>query len=259
MTFPGGSFAKDPNSLGAYDRAAGKWLPVFRAWTSPDGLHYAYPEYRPVTGPATGIIHIVDVSTGADKGVNVPAPSLVVSYETAGVYVTRVVPNSGAAAMALTLVDPVAGTFKQITADERAWLQVGGPSAYAADLDGSDPKPPSGPGAANRVLKLDLASGAITTYFSSPGNSVQILGLDASNNPVIGITSATSYSVRLGTSAIFSGPPADTNPGGPLVVDSHGVWFGSQSGRIWLFPAGGPLQKMADSSTPGGFPAAGCA
>src|SRR5215475_3877115 len=63
---PGGAFTADPASLGTYDRAVSRWLPVFRAWVSPDGTKYAWSEYRTATGPVTGIVHVVDAASGAE-------------------------------------------------------------------------------------------------------------------------------------------------------------------------------------------------
>jgi hypothetical protein len=150
-----GTFTTDPNSLASYDLAVGKWLPVPRAWISPDGLRYAYPEYRVGPGPATGLIHVVDARTGADRALAVPAPSMPISFEGAGVYIVRVIPNSGAGPQGLAVLDTGSGSVHQLQAGG-LWEYVGGNFAFGRDVDASIPPPPAGPLAANRVNQLNL-------------------------------------------------------------------------------------------------------
>ena len=129
LTLPGAAFSKDAQSLAAYDSAAAKWLPVPRAWISPDGTHFAWPENRAAAGPVTGIIHVVEVASGADKPVIVPAPSMPVSYEAGGIFITRIVPNSDAPPQGLSKIDPGNGSFKQVVADGN-WTALGGGFAF---------------------------------------------------------------------------------------------------------------------------------
>src|SRR5262245_60519653 len=218
VRLPGGTFTADPASLGTYDRAISRWLPVFRAWVSPDGTKYAWSEYRSAAGPATGIVHVVDAASGADHPVTVPAPSYVVSYEREGVYVTRVVPNSDAPSQGLALVDPAAGTTRQVAADG-SWSTIGAGFAFGQDLDPALPLPAgAGPAAANRVRRLDLRTGAIGNVGSFPGAYAQVLGVYGSA-PLIAVTNGATYTISVGTgTTVFSGPTADANPRAPVVV-----------------------------------------
>ena len=249
VQFPAATFNADPASLGAYDRVHSKWLPVFRAWVAPDGNHYAYSVNPVGPGPVTGTIHIVDVTTGADRSILVPAPSNVIDYESEGVYVVRVVPSSGAPPSGLTLVDPAAGTFKQI-ATSGIWTAVGGGFAWGADLDPSIAPPAGGgPNAANRVRKLDLKTGAAASVAQYPGMSVQVLGVD-SVNTIVSAMSGSDYSVaRLDGTKMFIGPVANSNPTAPIVVDGKAIWFSSASGTVWRWddPALG-IHQAATSS-----------
>ncbi len=246
VTFPGGTFAADSTSLGSYDRAHTKWLPVLRDRISPDGNRYAWGEYRTDSGPTTGIIHVVDAGTGADHTVLVPAPSMVVSYETDGIYVARVVPNSGAPPQGLTLVDPTgAGTFRQIVADG-TWTYIGGGFAFGADLDPSIPELAGvgGPGRANRVRKMDVQTGAISVVSTSPSAQSTILGVSPAT-PVVSVETATSYKVVIGGTTLFSAGPSDGNPRGPIVVDGSTIWFSSLSGAVWRWDGSGPAAQVA--------------
>ncbi len=249
MQFPGAAFSPDPGSLGAYDRAHSRWVPVFRAWVAPDGNHYAYTANASGTGPVAGSVHVVDVVTGAERTVPVPAPSNVVSWEAEGIYVVRVIPNSGAPPQGLTLVDPNAGSFRQITADG-IWTQVGGGAAWGADVDPAIAPPPGGgPGGANRLRRLDLASGAVTIAGTFPGANVGLLGV-LPTGPVYSVSSATTYVVTSPAGQLFSAPISNSNPAAPAVVDGATIWFSSFSSAVWRSDAGGPVQQVATTSLP---------
>jgi hypothetical protein len=240
---PGGAFTADPQSLANYDLGAHKWLPVPHAWVSPDGTKYAWPEYRTASGPVTGIIHVTDVATGTDHSITVPAPSIVVSWETAGIYISRVVPNSDAPPQGLSLVDPASEALHQITPDG-AWRAIGDSWAYGADLDATIAPPPgSGPGASNRLRKVRLDTGAITTAGSYPGVQIQVLGAQGADVLMV-LTSATRSQVMLGSSQIYDQPASSPAPTGPAQWDGTTVWLSGMN-AVWRSVAGAPLEKIA--------------
>lgn len=254
VVFPGGTFTADPASLGSYDLARAKWLPVLRDWVSPDGQHYAYTLNQPGGGPVAGNVHIVDVATRADHVFPLPAPSNVVSYEPEGVYVTRVVPNSGAPPAGLTLVDPATGAFHQIAADG-VWTAVGGGFGWGADLDSTIAPPTTeGPGIANRLRKLDLKSGAVSTVAQYPGASIRLLGIDQGSAVVSAINGSTFSISRTDGAKLYAGPVGTSNPGPPIVSESDRIWFGSASGAVWRFDraaAGTGVHQVASTSVMG--------
>jgi hypothetical protein len=250
VQIPGGTFSADPASLGTYDRAVSRWLPVIRAAVSPDGTKYAWGDRPPVSGPVTGTIHVVDATTSADHPILVPAPSAVVSYESEGVYVTRVIPNSGAPPQGMVLVDPMAGTFHQIIADG-TWAVIGGGFAFGQDVDPAVPLPSSaGPGAANRVRKLDLHTGAVTNVASYPGATVFVVGSSGAT-PLVGITTGSTYTVSMGASTVFSGGTGPAAPIGTVVVDGSTIWLGSQNGTVYRWQGSGPATSVATTSVSG--------
>jgi hypothetical protein len=236
VQFPGGTFSIDPASLGTYDRAQSKWLPVPRAWVSPDGGRYAY-SVNPVGpgGPATGTIHVVDVASGGDRSVVVPSTSNVLSYESEGIYVVHVVPSSGAPSAGLGLVDPASGSFKQITA-AGTWSAIGGGYAWGADLDTSIAPPPGEMNAANRLSKVDLKTGAVSVVARYPGQSVRVLGV-GSGQPVLAfgpLPNGPAYSInRLDGIKMFASDTPSPIPTGPIVTDNGAIWFSSVSGSVW--------------------------
>lgn len=242
VALPGGTFTADPASLGSYDLAVRKWVPVPRAWISPDGTKYVWPEYRSVTGPATGIIHVTDAASGADRSLTVPAPSMPVSYESAGVYITRVIPNSDAPAQGLSLLDPASGALKQVIADG-SWRAIGTDSAYGVDLDASAPPPAqAGPGAGNRLRSVELATGTPHNLETFPGTNVTILGTQG-NLPVLLLLRADRAQVRAGTATLYDQPAADPPPSPPLVIDGSTLWLGG-AGAVWRSVGGAAFQKI---------------
>lgn len=242
ITFPAGSFTADNQSSGTYDLAARKWLPVRHDWVSPDGTKYAWPEYRRVDGPATGIIHIVDVASGADRTVNVPAPSMPVSWETSGLYITRVVPNSDAPPQGLSVLDPASGALRQVVNDG-VWTQIGSGTAYGMDLDqAAAPPPQTGPGGANRVRAVDLGSGAVRNVQTFAGTRVSVAGILGSN-PVLILATADRTQVKVGETTLYDQPSSQPGPSPPAIVDGSTLWL-SGSQAVWQ-STDGQLHKIA--------------
>ena len=252
------AFTNDPRSLGAYDRKLDKWLPVGRAWVSPDGQRYAYGSYPQGARPASGVIHVVDAVTGADRPLSVPAPAVVVDYAPEGIYFSGVHPYSDASATGLSLLDPQSGSYRQITA-ERTWTAIGGGYAWGVDQDQSiAPAPQTGPGAVgNRVQQLKLSDASISTWFRSAGTAVTILALDPENKPVLGLLSGGNFAVRAGGAQVYSAAVGSDNPAGPGVTDARGTWLGSASGAVWLYRSG-QLRKLATAPLQPVVIAGGC-
>lgn len=243
IQFPAGTFTPDPQSSGTYDLAVHRWLPVRHDWVSPDGTRYAWPEYRRVDGPATGIIHVVDVASGADHPITVPAPSMPVSWEATGLYITRIVPNSDAPPQGLSLLDPNTGALRQIS-NTGEWDAIGTGKAFGVDLDQSAPLPPQGGlGAQNRLRALDLTSGAISNLQTFPSTRVNVSGVQGAN-PVVTLQASDRVTIQAGSAVLYDQPAAQPAPAGPAMADGTTLWF-SGSNTIWKSVAGGQLTKLS--------------
>ncbi len=94
------------------------------------------------------------------------------------------------------------------------------------------------------MRRLDLHSGAVSVVGTYPGADAQVLGVSGST-PVIGVTSGAGYAVLMGAGTVFTGPAADTNPGGPIVVDGSTTWFSSQHGAIWRWDGTDRARQVA--------------
>jgi hypothetical protein len=216
VQFPAASFTPDPASLGDFDLGFTRWVPTFRAWVEPDGAHYAWAD--------NNVVHIVDVASGGDHPVTVPSASIVVSYETEGVYVAA---TAGQSTQGLTLIDGNGG-LHPITASG-VWSAIGGGAAYGQDQ--------------GQVHRLDLKSGAVSNVGAYQGTT-QVLGATGSG-PLVAVTSGGMYTIYSGTTSVFSGAPGDADPTGPAAVDGSVVWFGSRSGAVWRWDGGGSVSRVA--------------
>jgi hypothetical protein len=263
VTFPGGAFAVDAQSQGAYDRQSARWVPAAYVAVSPDGSRYAYTIIPQATGgPVAGAVHIVTVSSGNEQVAPTPGPVAVIAWTGSGIYVEAVIPQSDAPPVGLTVINPTTLGFRQITSTG-FWRAVGDTYAYKVDIDPTDPNPPQqnapGPAPGDRVERIDVGSGAVSPVLTVNGASLNVIGLDPAQNPIIGSSTASAYSVLVtpGGHQIFAGPPFDAASGGgdPLVAlaDATGVWFTSLSGEIWhLGPADATARAMANTGL--GFP-----
>jgi hypothetical protein len=222
-----------------YSRGARRWIPAERLQVSPDGIHYAYPE---VPQPNVNLrLHVVDLAAGTDQVVSTGTNWGILDYRTEGIYVTKTSYYAGEGNSGLWLMSPVDGSVRQILPESATTLFLGGSAAWGSDK-----------AILPTVLyRYDLATGARSTWFSGSGRYVQYVGVDAAGHPLAVVFSTTDSKRELwllsgpshGT-VIYSGSggPDDQNP----VIDSHGVWIGSQDG-LWLLQPGGQLVKISDA------------
>jgi len=243
IVFPGGSFVADPRSAVTapspatgsatpppyggyvgwwgmtYDAKYSKWLPVPYAWVSPDGSRYAYP--------LNGDVYVETVAGGAQLDLGEGQRYGVLDVENDGVYVS-------AASQAGLWFLPFSGAAKQITASG-FWQGVSHGAAYGTATS-AVPQ-----GAANTILKLDLASGAITSFFSQPTAQSTVTGFDLQGHPIIQVRYANGTAIFIatgpGTATVIAAmtygayqqPPF---PEGTPIADAHGLWYSVGNGIV---------------------------
>ncbi len=270
LTFPAGTYQADPKAnvnlptptsfplSRSYDKAFERWLPVPRDWISPDGKHYAYPEMP-------GGVHVVDIASGADHLFNpgTPPPDsfwFVVDYETEGVYVTAQ-PVGPAGTSGLWLLNPADGTVRKLT-DTNQWQYISGGGAWAT----ADALTGHGPGPGSRLLRMDLKSGGITSWYKRTDIEFTVAGADGAGHPILEvwkyqtpqlllITGAGSATILL--PATGSAVPSLSNVVHP-VADSHGIWFGDTGGKISLYTPQTGIKQMAQVGSSDAAAAGGC-
>ena len=269
--------------VGYYDAAARRFLPVPRANVSPDGSRYVYMDYTQGGLYAFGQLHVVDVATGRDRTIDLPAAQYeIFDFSTDGIYFTIGPYGQRAGVM---LLNPDSGATRQVfqdgyvlaVANGEAWLAVN-----EQDLHPTAPLPGGEGNAVGPVLNVlqrrDLKSGQVTEWLRRPltASSFQLLAvysgtpallvyLGDANDPrwntgtvpyEVWLVSrpATPNTVGSGTSRdLRLDPWYQTGSYGLGISDSHGIWLGGSA--IYLYQQGRGLTKIAAFP---GFPANGC-
>jgi hypothetical protein len=186
VTFPGGSFERDPASnlprAGSpenlsYDRAFNRWILASWNYISPDGRRY-------VTQGLNGDPKIVDVATGAERQIVMPQVRgmwSVIDYNAAGIYLTL---SAGLdyADPGLWLLNPDSGHVRQLDATQ-FWSQVDSRAAWGV-------KPAAG---TLLLQRFDLQTGTLSTELAVPYHAplqagdrlLELISLDAQGRPLI--------------------------------------------------------------------------
>lgn len=249
-----------PSSGAFYDRAFGRWLPVYREAVSYDGTRYAYATGNAFQG-TNGSLHVVDLRTGADTTIfSGNFVYRVIEFAPEGIYLTAQAPEGRS--RGLWLQNPSGGAVRLISSTViDPWFSGG--AAWAEDFDTTDPSPAPGglEGPMNRLVRIDLQTGATTPWFSWFGADVYLDGVDYQGNPFVGVgrsqgPNATDELEELwlitspgAGRRLFVGPASQSWPIRLAAIDSHGVWFNGGSyqtspGTIWLY-IGGAIRIVA--------------
>lgn len=273
LTFPGGTLTQDPSAPARalfYDRAYQRWLPVWRQAVSADGTRYAYDAGN--LGLHTGgKLHVVDVSTGADRVVYVDSAGIVykvVDFSSGGIYVTAGDSESRSSGMWYL---NLAGGSPQLINNNIESPALGGGFGWGLDFNAGDPSPAPGgfQSPVNRMLRVDLTSGVATPWFYRPGADIYIVGFDSAGNPLVGVLGATDATGRhsfevwsvssssAAASRLFVGSNNAPIPSSVSAIDRHGVWLDGSSSTVWLY-ASGSMQIAATVDSVDFHIAGGC-
>lgn len=275
VTLPGGTFVADPRSAVAlpspspgasspapaqgpgygygqpyygmtYDRQHSRWLPVGVTWASPDGNHYAYP--------STNGIYLVTAATNTQ--VELGQGHSWIPLRVLNDRILATIPNAPG-----FWVVPFAGDPVQVIATGY-WQAASATAAYGTSTSAVPA------GALKKLMKLDIATGKVSDWFSDDGTGLTVVGFDAAGDPFI---QTYYYGNNIGSWVLWltTGPSKATVianssegmnylPQGLMVSDSHGVWMvggsGGNNGLI-LYARGSGLYWMA---TVGAQLAGGC-
>lgn len=241
----------------AYDQPLTTWLPVPPAYVSPDGARYAYTDADWSAGiPTTTRVHVVDVSSGHDRVVLDTGAYEVVAFTATGVFLVHHLPQTDSSD-SLWLLNPDTGALRNLTTAGTEWFTVGADAAWSGDLVPGDTT--AGKIQADRLLRLDLRTGAVTPWFYRQGQQITVLGLDPQGRPLVEVGSETRTELWLITAANAAtlinagggwGTVDAVSPSWPVVVDSHGVWMNTSRG-IALYRPGSRTVELVYPSPPG--------
>ena len=208
-----------------YDRAQARWLPTWRVAVSSDGRRYAYSEGSAFLA-TQGKLHVVDVVTGADRLIyDGGTVFTVLDFAADGIYLTPQAPEGRS--RGLWIISPTGGAPRLINSSIEG-PGVGGGAAWGLDFNAADPQPAPGgiEGPVNRVVHLDLGSGAIAHWFYRPGAD---LFLPAST---LSIAGSPHSAVIVGARSTLSASSRETCPGRvtPGTRHRNGTRWNSRSG-----------------------------
>jgi len=263
LNLASGKFTADPAftaGTGFYDWRSRRWLPVSMAQVLPDGSAYAYE--KELTDSFE--IYVVQVATGAEKMVfRMPYDNAyqILAFEPEGIYVYPILHLSGLPS-GLWLLDPSKSALKPLpTSMDGTWQLVSGGAAWG------------GPGgmAGDSLVRLDLATGALTTWFQHAvqgavfegyGYGVSVIGFDGSGRPLVEVfppfdllaSPAPNPKPEVwlvtspGQATRVLGLPVPQQGAATGVSDSHGMWVEGRDG-VYLYANGG-FRKVAPLPAP---------
>jgi hypothetical protein len=236
---PGGGSGGYTNFFGlSYDRKYSRWLPVARQFVTPDETRYAFgsPNSIYVVNLANGAR--TELGTGTGHGWNV----LGVTGD--GVYANPI--QASALPVAGLWLLPFSGTVRQVTT-KGYWQAIGGGGAYGYEA-------PSAPaGATQRLVRLDLKSGAMTVWFDDMPLYGNLLGFDQQGHPIV-FAQGTPPQLLILTGASKSVPIWDESLQSlyvtSVLADSHGLWLAASEGMYLWKGAGVPLERASQVTGP---------
>jgi hypothetical protein len=272
LTFPQGSFQADPRATvqlpgyssppffwKSYDKAYERWLPVPRDDISPDGQHYAYAD-PPGTG---GGVHVVDLATGANHLFRPAAGDwAVLDYEVEGVYLAS--QSSGPALPSgLWLLDPTGRQpFRQID-NTQSWQYISGGAAWGTQ----DPLSGHGPGPGSRLVRLDLQTGVITSWYKRSDIEFVVTGADGLGHPLLETIKGYPNQLLLVTAQNAANPlpvaqgsalPSLSNYIHPVNDAAHGLWLGDTGGMVSLYTPSSEIEQVGRVGSGDVLVAGGC-
>jgi hypothetical protein len=275
LAFPGGSFQADPKAniqlpgysaapffWKSYVKAYERWLPVPRDAISPDGQHYAYADPPAASGqPKLGGVHVVDLASGADHLFRPAAENwAVLDFEAEGVYLAAQ-PSGPAPPKGLWLLDPSTQHLRQIETSH-SWDYISGGGAWGT----GDALSGHGPVGGSRLMRLDLTSGVIASWYKRTDIEFVVTGADSSGHPLLETSKTYANQMLLITAqnVAASLPPATGSLLPHLrdyihpVSDAHGLWLGDTGGTVSLYTTAAGIQQVAHVGTGDVLVAGGC-
>jgi hypothetical protein len=251
ISVPSGTFTPDATGDGGtYDWAYRRWVPVPRPFLLPDGSAYVIELDAPDSHYE---IHVVQVASGADKLIlQMPYDNAysVLAIKPEGIYLVPMLHRSGVP-QGLWLLSSTTATLTEVPgAGSLAWRLIEGGGAWG------------GPVGVDRLDRLDLSSGVVTTWFQHPveppigigsGYGPEITAFDGSDRPLVELyppvdaTASPARTTPIPELWLVSGPGQATKLTGiplsdrfltPGITDIHGTWLVGSDGFYLYTEAG---------------------
>ncbi len=227
LDLPSGHFTPDQSSDTSYVAASRVWLPVSQQAVSPDQRSYIESRAPQVSAaPPTTTLYLVQVATGASRLLfTAPAGQMavVLAFTSKGIYASTVIYS--------------------------VYTAISGEYAWGTRITGSQEQP------LYQLVRLDLTRGTVVVWNHSATMPHFATGFDGAGHPIVNgmlIPPAGGQADLRLLSAPDQSTPISITGGtflqgrGNAVNDTHGTWFGSADGSIWLYSAAKGLEKMAN-------------
>jgi hypothetical protein len=217
----------------SYDRLLDRWLPVYSNQVSLDGVSYAY-----FTAPAA-VLRVVEVASGTPRVAFSGDPTLiwkVVAFRPEGIYVSHSNGPAGGDTDPDRLWRVTSSTTLALISDRRSvggWRIFGG---YAWGVETDDPMRLAQPGTEERLLRIDLKTGAASVWFRRTGTLIGALGGLPNGNTVVLV--GDPLALWMVAAPQDERQIASIGASADSANDSHGVWLLNASG-IWLVTSSG--------------------
>jgi type IV secretory pathway protease TraF len=262
VSLPDGRVTAAATQRGPYDEgdayARGRWLPVQPSAVSPDGRSYAFASQTTDGAgrlPASRVM-VHDVASGRDREVwNGDGQAMVLEWSDAGIAFERTGADLGA-----WLVDPGRPSSARRVGPHLPGSPAGGlpPARFGRFGRGaawgvtSSASPSNGAVANDLVQRLDLADGAVSTWYQAPpGRTAWIIAMDAGGRPLVAVADAPRtidgvwYASPATALLLLSAPGQATPVALPdpnlhpdsAFSDAHGTWV-TAPGSLWLYRDG---------------------
>jgi hypothetical protein len=187
-------------------------------------------------------VNVVDIASGQSRTVHTEGPSFfdLVRFDTAGIYVTTGCGQGGCSpgAARLKLLDAYSGTLNPIGTIGATLWQISGGFAWGRD-EITDPQGPQ------HVVRLNLASGASSVWYSGP--NVTVYAVDTTGHPlVLDQTSNGRFRlVRLLTqdqNEVVANFPINVDAGS-FLTEPQGTWFGAAN-QLYIYSPPSPPRSV---------------
>ena len=245
-----------------YDRAQSRWVPVPPSQAEADGRTYSY--VLTALGTSLSKAYVVNVASGGAQAFDLPTPERpsVADYSASGVYLLSQ-SAIGGPSQGVWLLNPATGNVTQLRNLGWVWAVRDG-YAWVGRFDSQDKTvwPPMEIAPLNSLVRIDLATGAETTWFYQAGRYPWMMGLASRGRPVVAVGGPDGQEVRVITQPGSPGDAVYTDRGGGFfnVVEGDGdrIWVGSATG-IYLYRPDRGFQKVFSYSVdPSTFTCAPC-
>lgn len=245
-----------------YDAQLNRWLPVAPEQISPDGTAYAYATNTPT-------IQVVSVADGTTTSITVKTPSdtatgiVVEGFDGRNAYFS--LGSIEGHPTGMWKIDVTSGAVTALVQVTDVFAVREG-SAWVGYLDPHDTNPPVLPSGGegqlfDSIVQINLTTGARTTWFYRPGQSVSLLAIDDSGRPVVMAKTGPDNFSAGGEIRRIDEPLSGGENGGELVysggmsfeppqADGDRLWFGSDRGIYVYTSASGFLKVFAFGGDP---------